>query len=213
MDEDDWVRSNLFSICVQCFHSLGILRPFALYLYYEHMADYFTFYKGLSDYLLSSDGKLGELWRDFKNRYDNSLEGNWHYYNPLFGNITWTHEEGAFLQAAYSWEESLKELLPYVERFNIPKDIFENLLKYQDMIIKKPFDKKRETVLDYNLPEYFENIYERVREPLKKEKIQFTVSPKNTYDDWEKYARETIWYGRRKEANIYHKGEYSYKKL
>jgi putative methyltransferase len=209
MDEDAWVASNLFSICVQCFHSLGILRSFALYLYYEHIADYFTFYNGLNEYLLSSEGELGKLWRDYKTRYDNSLKGNWHYYNPLFGNITWTHEEGAFLQAAYSWDETIKELLPYVERFNIPKDIFEDLLTYQTMIIKKPFDKEKEAMLSYDIPTYFENIYEREKEPLKKVKTVFKISPKNPYDDWEDYAREAIWYGRRKEANIYHKNEYS----
>lgn len=213
MDEDAWVASNLFSICVQCFHSLGILRPFAMYLFYEHITDYFTFYSGLSNYLLKSDGKLGELWRDYKQRYDNSLKGNWHYYNPLFGNITWTHEEGAFLQAAYSWEESIKELLPYVEQFNIPKDIFDDLLKYSEMIIKKPFDKEKETVFNYDIPTYFENIYERTKEPLKKVKTQFSINPKNSWSDWEDYAREAIWYGRRKEANIYHKNEYSIKEL
>ncbi len=209
MSKDEWVASNLFSLCVQCFHSLGILRAFALYLYYEHITDYFTFYNGLSDYLLASDGKLGELWRDIKNRYVNSLKGNWHYYNPLFGNITWPHEEGAFLQAAYSWNESINELLPYVEKFNIPKDIFNDLLKYQSMIIKKPFDKEQQTVFNYNFPYYFENIYERTAKPLKKEKTLFKIIPKNPYTDWEKYARETVWYGRRKEANIYHKKEYT----
>ncbi len=212
MDEDDWVRSNLFSVCVQCFHSLGILRAFALYLYYEHITDYFTFYSGLSDFLLKSDGKLGELWRDFKSRYDNSLKGNWHYYNPLFGDITWTHEEGMFLQAAYSWEESVEELLPYVRQFGIPEDILNDLVTYSEMIIKKPGDKKREATLNYDVPTYLENIYERTKQPLEKTETVFAILPKKPYEDWKQYAREAIWYGRRKEANIYHKDEYSVKK-
>lgn len=208
MNEDDWVASNLFSTCVQCFHSLGILRTFALYLYYEGITDYFTFYKGLSDYLLASDGRLGELWREFKRRYDNSLKGNWHYYDPKFGNITWTYEEGEYLEAVYSWDETMKELRPYIEKFDIPEDIFNALYSYQSNIIKKPFDAAREIELEYNVPLYLENIYEREKEPLKKEKTLLKITPKNVYTDWEDYARETVWYGRRKEANIYHKNEY-----
>ena len=208
MDEDAWVASNLFSVCVQCFHSLGILRFFAVYLYHEKMADYYTFYSRLNAFLLASPGRLGDLWRDFKNRYDNSLQGNWHYYDPKFGNITWTYEEGAYLEAIYSWEDAAAELLPFLQQFNIPEDVFGDILSYQRMIIRKPFDEEREAVFGYDLPSYFENIFERSEAVLKKQPTAFRISPKKRYTDWEDYAREAVWYGRRKEANIYHRDEY-----
>ena len=208
MDEDAWVASNLFSVCVQCFHSLGLLRSFALYLYYEGIADYYTFYSGLIAFLLASPGKAGSLWRDFKKRFDDSLKGNWHYYSPLFGNITWTYEEGAFLEAVYAWDDFVQELLPFLKQFNIPEDIFDDLLTYQSMILRKPFDKNDQAVLQYNMSVYFENILEREKEPLRKEETVFEILPKKQYTDWETYAREAIWYGRRKEASIYHKDEY-----
>ena len=208
MDENDWVAANLFSVCVQCFHALGILRSFALYLYYEKIADYFTFYSRLNDFLLASPGKLGELWRDFKQRYDNSLKGNWHYYNPLFGDITWTYEEGAFLEAVYAWDDAMRELLPFLRQFDMPEDLFADLFAYQRMIIKKPLDTACETVFQYDIPAYFENIYERNDAKLKKQKTKFQILPKRQYTDWETYAREAVWYGRRKEENIYHRDEY-----
>ena len=208
MDRDAWVASNLFSVCVQCFHSLGILRYFAVYLYYENISDYFTFYSGLSEYLLSSTGKLGGLWREFKKRYDNSLKGVWHYSDPKFGDITWTYEEGAFLEAVYSWDETMQELVPYLRKFAIPQDIFNDLFTYQRIIIRKPFDSKKETVFNYNLPLYFENIFEREAEPLKREKTRFEIIPKSCYTNWEEYARKIVWYGRRKEANLYHRDEF-----
>ena len=208
MDEDAWVASNLFSVCVQCFHSLGLLRSFAVYLYNEKIVDYFTFYSGLNAFLLSSPGKLGTLWRDFKQRYDNSLKGNWHYYSPLFGDITWTYEEGLFLEAAYAWEDTVEELLPFLQQFDIPEDLFDDLFTYQRLIIKRPFDEKREAVFRYNIPSYFESIYEGDNAVMQKLKTRFRILPKKQYTDWETYAREAVWYGRRKEANIYHRDEY-----
>ena len=209
MNEDDWVASNLFSICVQCFHSLGILRSFAIYLYYNNIADYFTFYSGLSSYLLESSGRLGELWRDIKSRYDNSLAGNWHYYDPKFGNITWTHEEGVYLEALYYWNDSIEELLPYIRRFDIPEDLFSDLFAYQCMIMKKIGDTHCKAVFKYDIPHYFENIYEKGNAVLEKKTVEFSVSPATVYSDWESYARNAVWYGRRKEANTYHKDEYT----
>ncbi len=208
MDEDAWVASNLFSVCVQCFHSLGILRPFAVYLYYEKIADYYTFYSRLNDFLLVSSGKLGDLWRDFKGRYDNSLKGNWHYYSPAFGDITWTYEEGAFLEAVYAWDDTVKELLPFLRQFDMPEDLFADLFAYQTMLIRKPFDCAQETTFRYDLPAYFENIYTGNAGPLRKQNTRFRILPKKQYTDWETYAKETVWYGRRKEANIYHRDEY-----
>ena len=208
MDEDAWVAANLFSVCVQCFHSLGILRSFAIYLYREKIADYFSFYSALNAFLLASPGKLGALWREFKRRYDNSLKGNWHYYSPLFGDITWTYEEGAFLEAVYAWQETIDELLPFLRQFPIPADLFDDLFAYQTMMIKKPLDEAQEAVFQYDLPAYFEAVYEGGGAVLQKRRTRLRILPKKQYTDWETYAREAVWYGRRKEANIYHRDEY-----
>ena len=208
MDEDDWVKANLFSTCVQCFHSLGLLRFFAVYLHNEKKVNYFSFYSALCDFLLSSKGNLGEVWRDIKSRYDNSLKGNWHYFNPLFGDITWTYEEGVFLEAVYSWEDSISELMPFLKRFDISADVFNDLLTYQKMIIRIPEDEEKLAHLHYNLPQYFEETFEKNEAKLRAEKIAFQIQSKREYDNWKDYARHIVWYGRRKESTIYHKQEY-----
>ena len=210
MNEDEWVASNLFSTCVQAFHALGLLRYFAVYLHYENIAGYFEFYSELSNYLLNSKGRLGELWRDFKSRYDNSLKGNWHYFDEKFGDITWTYEEGMFLQAVYAWDEAIEELLPFLRRFDIPEDIFGDLLAYQKMIIRKPFDKEKEYTFSYNLPAYFEGIFEKNIADLKHEKTLFKINKVSQFTDWSQFARRIVWYGRRKESTLYHRDEYTY---
>ena len=209
MNEDDWVRSNLFSVCVQCFHSLAVLRFFAIYLYCEKIADYFTFYEKLCAYLLSSEGRLGKLWREFRRRYEDSLKGNWHYANELFGDITWTYEEGAYLEAVYDWEGAIAELKPFLLQFPIPRALFEDLLVYQEVIIRKPFDNDPSVRFSYDFPEYFERIADRGYAPLEQKETVLKICSNKKYNDWLTYAREVVWYGRRKEANIYHRKEYS----
>ena len=39
-------------------------------------------------------------------------------------------------------------------------------------------------------------------------KTIFQILPKKQYSDWETYARKAVWYGRRKEENIYHRDEF-----
>ena len=211
MDEDAWVAASLFSTAVQCYHSLGLLRFFAIYLYYENIADYFTFYSRLNEHLLSSTGKLGECWRKIKEHFDDSLKGNWQYYDERFGDITWTYEEGAFLEALYNWDNTFKELMPFLESFGIEPTLFTDLLAFQKMIIRKPLDSDKEVVLDYDLCNYFEDIFEKNRANLTKQKVLFKITPKNMFSDYKSYARQVVWFGRRKEATMYHKDEYTSK--
>ena len=90
----------------------------------------------------------------------------------------------------------------------MPEDLFADLFAYQTMLIRKPFDCAQETTFRYDLPAYFENIYTGNAGPLRKRNTRFRILPKKQYTDWETYAKETVWYGRRKEANIYHRDEY-----
>ena len=76
------------------------------------------------------------------------------------------------------------------------------------MIIRKPFDKAREAVFQYDLPAYFKSVYSGNTAILQKKETRFQILPKKQYTDWETYAKETVWYGRRKEASIYHRAEY-----
>ncbi|MCH5197590.1 MAG: radical SAM protein, partial [Oscillospiraceae bacterium] len=120
LSADDWVYANLFSVCVQCFHSLGILRFFAIYLYFEQKLSYYDFYTSLLEYILGGSGALTELWKQFKKKYEASLAGDWNYHNEKFGNVTWFFEEGAFLEIINDYEGISASLEPFLKSCNIP---------------------------------------------------------------------------------------------
>lgn len=203
MSREDWVNTNLFSICVQCFHSLGLLRFFAMYLHTEGKVSYFDFYSGLLEYIMNSSGKLNRLWHSFKEKYEKSLKGDWNYYNEKFGNVTWFFEEGAFIEVIDNYSEYMKELVPFLKKFDIDEDLSEQLLVYQRLMLRKPYDEKSSEKFSYNFCNYFEDITKGRPALLEKKNTTVTVTPKIHYGNIADYAKETVWFGRRRGATVY----------
>ena len=207
MSREDWVYANMFSVCIQCFHSLGLLRLFAIYLYYCGISTYKDFYTGLLEYILNSDGKLGNLWNEFKIKYESSLAGDWNYYNKEFGNVTWFFEEGAFLEIVNNYDIYFEELIGFLRTYDIEEDIFEQLLRYQKLVIRKPVTTEAPENFDYDFKSYFEGI--RIGEylPLEKADKCYKIISKTEYSDLPEYAKEAVWFGRRRGVTVYSDSE------
>lgn len=207
MSREDWVNTNLFSICVQCFHSLGLLRFFAMYIHTEGKTSYFDFYSKLLEYILNGNGKLNKLWNTFKHKYETSLKGDWNYYNEKFGNVTWFFEEGAFIEVANNYSEYMNEIIPFLRSFGLEENLFSQLLIYQKLLLRKPYDKASTENFQYNFCKYFENITKCQPTSLEKKDTSITVTPKVLYDKVADYAKEVVWYGRRRGATVYSANE------
>ena len=203
LSRDDWVYANLFSVCVQCFHSLGLLRCFSMYLTAQGVVSYYDFFKELLDYLMASEGRIGSLWRSFQEKYENSLTGDWNYHRDVFGNVTWFFEEGAFLEFVCDFDNFFAELAPFLRRFAIKEEIFDEMLKYQRAVVRKPRDREETVRFRYDFHPYFEKAAEGEYLPLERKDITVTFRPYKKYDDVAEYARETVWFGRRKGATVY----------
>lgn len=203
MSREDWVYANLFSVCVQCFHSLGLLRFFAIYLRNEKNISYYDFYSALLEFILGGSGRLNMLWMRFREKYETSLEGDWNYYNEKFGNVTWFFEEGAFLEIVNDYESYAAELFEFLDRYCIDGEVFEQLCSYQKQMIRKPFDGNSEKEYGYDFFSYFDSILRSEAEPLEKKANIVRVSPLTVYDDPALYSKETVWFGRRRGATMY----------
>ena len=203
MSREDWVYSNLFSVCVQCFHSLGLLRCFAMYLRNEKNIAYYDFYTALLDCIMKGNGKLNALWEGFREKYETSLEGDWNYYNEKFGNVTWFFEEGAFLEIVNDYDSYISELLSFLSEYDIDERLFGELYSYQKQMIRKPFDKKCEKEYSYDFYSYFDSILRNEAEALRERRIRVRISPLTAYTDLPLYSKETVWFGRRRGATMY----------
>jgi putative methyltransferase len=210
MSREMWVKSNMFSVCVQCFHNLGLLRCFAIYLHYESKIKYLDFYNKLLSFILNANGTLmNSLFLSFADKLNDSTGGNWNYRNEKFGSATWFFEEGAFLELVTDYKRFWDEIKPFLVSFNIDEKLFEDLLKYQKAIIKRPENPGEDVDLAYDLNSYFTDIYSGTHHNLNKIHNIFHIIGKQEFSSIKDYAKETVWYGRRRGATLHtnNKGE------
>ncbi len=204
MSRNDWVDTNMFSVCLQAFHSLGLLRCFALYLRYEKNVSYYDFYSSLLDYILNTDtGFLHSLFVSFRDKYENSQDGEWNYYNEELGNIIWFFEEGAFIECIKNYDEYKKSILPFIRSFGIEEEIFSEIEKYQDNILKTPFRHEYNFTLKYDLHTYFSLLMQGRKTSPEKKETAYSFRQDKSFDSWHDFAKFTVWYGRRKGASTF----------
>lgn len=204
MSNEMWVQSNMFSICVQCFHNLGLLRCFGIYEYHEKNMKYLDFYNKLLAFIAKSKGTLvNELFSQFEKELRNTKTGKWMYHNKFFGEATWFFEEGAFLEIVRNYDRFWQEIMPFLDSLGIEEELYQNLTEYQKAVIKRPNITETALVLNYDLNAYFSDIYLGNRDmPLKKKRNILHIEGRDTQTNWQDYARETVWYGRRRGATL-----------
>lgn len=198
MSRDDWTASNLFSICVQVFHSLGVLRCFGMYLHSEGGMSYYDFYGSLLEFIQNSDGRLHSLWESFKNKYDHSLEGDWNYYNEKFGNVTWFFEEGAFIEIADEPDLFYGELKPFLDSLDMEPELKNQLLRYQRLILRMPDSSPRTETFDWDFYSFINAVFRSEPAKLVKKKTRVSIKPEMHFRDIAQYGKEAVWWGRRR---------------
>lgn len=203
MSKADWVRANMFSVTLQSFHHLGLLRCFALYARHELNISYYDFYNRLLDYIFSDETKyIYKLFEKIRHDTNDTAHSDWCYQNDIFSKVGWYFEEGIFLDLAYNFDEYKKDIRGFISSLGIEKDIADELFKYQCGIIRKPGQTKVTVTSGYDFYTYIENIYENKYAPLEKKKTELTIYPAKEINTWDVYAREIIWYGKRRSATL-----------
>ena len=201
MNRNDWTDSNMFSVCVQAFHSLGLLRCFALHLRFTENVSYYDFYSRLLNYIINTDkGFVHNLFASFEDKYKNSADGEWNYHNEELGNIIWFFEEGAYIECLKNYGEYKKSILPFLKSFGIEDELFEDIEKYQDNILKTPFRLNYDFCCRYDLHSYFAQLMQGVHTLPEKKTTQYSFRQDKVFDSWHDFAKFTVWYGRRRGA-------------
>jgi putative methyltransferase len=202
MTREEWKKTNVYAVCVEAFHYIGLVRCFALYMRYERKMPYLTFYNRLFDFLSSQKQTLPGQFLSWVYDTISDTEKPWAYQNDLFGSTGWYFEEGLFLECAYALERYTSEMEPFFRTLDIPKDVCLQLLRYQTEIIRQPNKNEIHLPLEYDFYHYFRNIYLREHKPLEKTKNTLHIKMEKQITGWEEYAREIIWYGKRRSATL-----------
>lgn len=205
MNRESWKRSSLFYNSIQCFHNFGLLRCFAIYLYYEKGIKYEAFYKQLQKWMEQNDHSVcGQIYKKLNACYNDVLvgKGGLYYSNPVFGHIVWSYSEAMYLDIVLGFEDFYNEIESFLKTFDIEARIYGDLMKYQKSIIKRPHISEQSISLRYDLSGYFSSIYLNEKKALEqKENLTCTKDP-NSWDTWIDYARENVWWGRNENRNI-----------
>ncbi len=203
MSREDWEKSNIYGICVETFHYIGLLRCFALYLRHDMNVPYLDFYNRLFEFI-TDENKSEFLYGLFRHVADTVRhpESSWAYQKDVFGSTGWYLEEGCFLECAYSFDRFWEEMLPFLKSFGVDGSVFDQLLLYQKSIIALPGKDSVRLELEYDFYRYFEDIYTGNYQPLNAGRNILTVTSWKKIRSWEDYAREIIWYGKRKSATL-----------
>jgi len=200
MSREMWVKTELLSFCVLCFHCFGLFQYFAIYLFNDHNIKYEVFYERLFHWLEANPHTVcGKVFSAIHKELVKASQGNglWFYNNSLFGKITWPFEEGMFLEIAYNSEQFYEEVTGFLKQFNIDSPLFEELLSYQKNMLKLPGRTNFEFEYGYDFYQYFSKIYAGHKPDLFKRKNVIRITDRNVPGNWEQYAVEVVWYGRR----------------
>lgn len=201
MPKEDWVRSYMFSVVLQAFHHLGLLRYVAIYLNKENNIGYYDFYNALFDFIYTeSDGYIHSLFKELRERKNDLSGTRWTYQRDIFSSTGWYFEEGVFLELVYHFDDFKKEIVPFIDRFGIDTQLADELLHYQFSLIR-PLNTDEVTVCSaYNFYPYFEDQSEGIK--LEKKNTVLHVKSDKIFDNWADYARSVIWFGKRYSATL-----------
>lgn len=203
MSKEMWVKANMFSVCLQSFHHLGLLRCFAIYARYEKGLSYYDFYNRLLEYIFSDKERyIYKLFEEIRWKTENTEVSDWCYQKDIFSKVGWYFEEGIFLDLIYNRDVFWKEIEGFVRSLGIEEEITDELFSYQKAIMRLP-EKTQLTVSSaYDFYNYFENIYNDDYKPLEKTETKLMITLEKKIDTWADYAREIIWFGKRRSATL-----------
>lgn len=203
MPKSDWVKACMFSVILQTFHHLGLIRYFAIYLHLEKGVSYYDFYNGLFDYIYKENkGFLNEFFSSLYKRKADTETADWTYNRDVFGTTGWYFEEGAFLEMVYHSDAFWAEIRPFLEKFDIGNELFEDLFEYQKKLVRLPDISEVEIKSKYNFYKYFEAATENADAVLVKKNCVLSIKAHKQISSWEEYAREIIWFGKRYSATL-----------
>lgn len=202
MNRESWIKTASTSVLLQSLHCLGLLQCIAIYLFNEKGIKYIDFYREIFALLEKDSGVCGETYRSTIEKIKEYSLGqrSWSFFDDRFGKISWPIEEGTFLELVTKNEELYECIKPCLEKY-IEADVLDELLRYQQFIVKKPTDSREQVSFRYDFYDYFESFYVGEYKPLKK--LDCTYSKQTDgYADLKSYAKEVVWFGRRNDRMI-----------
>lgn len=215
MPFDSWVKANMFSTVVLTFHSNGLLRFFAMYLFYEKGVSYSDFYNALLDYIMTRSGtKIDTLFKNFYDRYNDTHHGDWVFRDQKLGDIGWYYDEAAYLELSSESEAVYAELEPFLKKYFDDDKLFEELIRFQKSMLRRFGVYESNESFSYDFYSYFSKLLSSVPATLKSGCFDLCVRINGKTQTLEEFAKKTVLFGKRRgETLVFNsKSDFTWKK-
>lgn len=211
MDYKMWVASITFGLFIQCFHFMGLLQSIAKYLFYEKEIPYRYFYEKLIEWAASDPqtvlGAYHKLITQKLSAYESGGTISRSYVNPAFGEIDFPLEEGMCLEMASQSRTFFEQIRSFIAPMIDDNELLDELIAYQSFVIRAPQDTEKSQTFHYDFYRFFRHINTGTPEPLRQTDNTLILRNKYGVMDWETFATEIVWYGRKDARILYHPDE------
>jgi putative methyltransferase len=199
MSREMWIRSMTFAQLTRAFHASGLLRAFAIYLYCEKGVPYEKFYDGIIDYFDDNpDLFTSKLFFDVRKYMKEQNDGGNTTrltFAPCKGAI-WEGSEYMVLHILEKIDRFFEDMLPYLKKFNIADDIFNDLISYQKNILRKPEEEENVITLHYDIHKFLTDVYINQIHPLERKDHTLVLRDSHPQPNWVEFGKYVIWYGK-----------------
>ncbi len=200
MTTEEWISSNIFACFVRSFHNYGILQKLAIYFHYEKNIAYEDFYNSVINWYRSSDNEIikssYKYLYNFYERFSLAQPMELYCNEEVYGKITWSPEYAPHMDTIYWLEGFYNEIRPLLASYETDEAILNELLEYQNCVMKRPEHNNFSREFTYGWHEYFENIIAGNYAPLKKYSNRISVNNEKTLVSWQDYALKDVWFGK-----------------
>ena len=200
MSKEMMIRSMTFAQLTRAFHASGLLRAFAVYLYCEKGVPYEKFYDRIINYFDSNpDLFTSKLFFDVREYVTEQYNGDYKTKRLTFApckGATWEGSEYMVLHILEKIDLFFDEMLSYLKSYDIPTEIFNDLISYQKSILRKPNEKECAVELNYDVHGFMTDVYINQIHSLEPKKHKLILKDSHPQPDWIDFGKYVIWYGK-----------------
>lgn len=199
MNSEEWIKANIFACFEKSLHHYGILRFFAIYLFYEKKVPYEVFYNSVIDLCRTSEESfINYAYSFLYGFYKTVVEEKPMklYSNEIYGKITWAPEHVAHMDWITRLDELYEFMRPFFLNYGIDEEILDELIRYEKCRLKLPNRNNFGEHFEYDWYGYFDAILEGKYEKPKKQSNTMEINNEKHPTSWREYALGAAWFGK-----------------
>ncbi|MDR1408968.1 MAG: radical SAM protein [Oscillospiraceae bacterium] len=183
----DWQEANCFFLFVQALHGYGMLRFPAICQFQEKGVRYQDFYAALLRFAQQRpDTLIYTLMQEIESFCRLFVTGERKLLKiSEIADWTWPENEYIAFRCLYEKERFLAEITDFLRQYDWEHGLLEELLRYQNEMMRTLDGTEKELVFLYNFPAYFAAAQIGEAIPLEKKSTRAHIVDNNGADNWQ----------------------------